>query len=375
MRVELNRQSLKNALGKLTKTADCKGNIPVLACVLFESKNGKASLTTTNLEVTGWVELPAKGEGTFLLPIKRLERIISKSKGKQIAFEVKEEGENGNRQILVDTGKTVFTLEEPFPVDEFPELEKSFKPLMSMGSSTFNYIVRKLFPFTYREQRNTDRVVLSSIRVEGKKDALFFASTDGHVLGWYRVEWEEAPEKEFGFLISPKAAQLVKQFTAEAESVEVGINSKDEVILKAGNCYLLWKQEEAQYPNWRSVIPDSSTYKVTFCRNSVLEAVEEVGVIVEDDAFPTVRFSFSANELLITAVTVNKTEKATSKVNIKAELDSPHEVGFHLGKLLTTLKSFPPKTVNVQFSEHYAPFLFSSPEEPEFNVLLMPVKL
>lgn len=372
MRVKVERKTLQSALKKLLKTADYKGDIPVLSCVLLEAGKGTATLTTTSLEVTCRVELPAKleGDGSLLLPIKKLERIISRTKSKQVALEVGKEKEDGVRQIIVDTGKTVFTLEESFPTEEFPEIDRSFKPLLSIGSEVFNSIIRKLSSFTYKDQ---GRRILTFIKLEATKDALYFVATDGHVLGWYRVEWEEPPEREFHLLIHRKAFPLIRQFTANSNSVEIGVNDENDGVLRAGNNYLLWRQEESEYPDWKAVIPESHLYRATFGRDSVLEAVGELIVIFDRRDFPAGRFSFSPEGLLITAT--NGKEKATSKLSINYSSESHQQLGFNLEDMTTVLKSFSAETIDIQFSSSRSPAMFSSSEEPEFKVLMMPIEV
>ncbi|SMO59752.1 DNA polymerase III, beta subunit [Balnearium lithotrophicum] len=377
MKVEVKRKDLSNALKKLLKTADLKGTIPILSCLLAELENGKLRLTTTNLEVTGWAEIPAKFQsekGSFVFPIKRLEKIVSKAKGNSVVFEVRKGEEE--REIIVDTGKTSFSFNEPHPVEEFPEISREFKPLLEMDTDTFLNISKKLLPFTSDDEA---REILNSLYIEAKKDALHFIASNGHYLAWYRVDWEEPPDEEFQILIRRKVISLFKNFLSNSQSVEIGTFSDDAVGVRAGNYYLTWKTIEGTYPDWRAVVPEDNPNKVTFCRKTLLESIDEVSVLFEKDSFPCGKLEILKKELTLSAKELvdGKYQKAISKIEIDSNVSGePATIGFNLNHLSTTLKTFSKETIKMLFNTSaISPVLFECSQEPELKVVVMPVKL
>ena len=384
MRVEVRKKDLANAVKKLLKTAGCRGNIPVLACLLAEIENGKLRLTTTDLEVTGWAEIPVKaqdGEGKFVFPIKKLEKIVSKAKGNSIVLEVKET--EGNRKVIIDTGKTSFSFKEPFPVDEFPEIERDFNSLLEMDAETFLNISKKLLPFASKDE---GRYILNFINIEAKKDALHFVATDGHYLAWYKVDWEVPPNEEFQISISRKVVPLFKTFISSSSIVEIGTIDKEEdtkVVVKAGDYYLSWKAFEGEYPDWRAVIPEDYPNRTTFCRKTLLEAIEEVSVLFEKDSVPAGKLEILDKELTLSAkvITDGEEQEAVSKIEIDSNVQrEPIVIGFNLNHLSTTLKTFSKETIRMLFDDEandcvVAPVLFTCSREPELKIVVMPMKV
>jgi len=383
MRVEVRKKDLANATKKLLKTADCRSNIPVLACLLAEIENGKLRLTTTNLEVTGWAEIPVKaqdGEGKFVFPIKKLEKIVSKAKSNSIVLEVEET--EGSRKVIIDIGKTSFSFKEPFPVEEFPEVERSFESLLEMDAETFLNISKKLLPFTSKDE---GRYKLDFINIEAKKDALHFVATDGHYLAWYKVDWEELPDEEFQVSVNRKVVPLFKTFLSDSPVVEVGIIHKEDskVVIRAGNCYLSWRHFDGVYPDWRSAIPGDNPDKAIFCRKTLLEAIDEVSVIFEKDSVPAGKLEIFDKELTLSAKVITDGEEAVSKIEIDSNVQrEPIVIGFNLNHLSTTLKTFSKETIKMSFDTGYqtsegivAPVLFTCSREPELKIVVMPMKV
>ena len=384
MRVEVRKKDLVNATKKLLRTADSGKNVPILACLLAEIENGKLRLTTTDLEVTGWAEIPVKaqdGEGKFVFPIKKLEKIVSKAKGNSIVLEVKET--EGNRKVIIDTGKTSFSFKEPFPVDEFPEIERDFNSLLEMDAETFLNISKKLLPFASKDE---GRYILNFINIEAKKDALHFVATDGHYLAWYKVDWEEPPNEEFQISISRKVVPLFKTFISSSSIVEIGTIDKEEdtkVVVKAGDYYLSWKAFEGEYPDWRAVIPEGYPNRTTFCRKTLLEAIDEVSVLFEKDSVPAVKLEILDKELTLSAkvFTDGEEQEAVSKIEIDSNVQrEPIVIGFNLNHLSTTLKTFSKETIRMLFDDEandcvVAPVLFTCSREPELKIVVMPMKV
>ncbi len=384
MRVEVRKKDLANATKKLLKTADCRGNIPVLACLLAEIENGKLRLTTTDLEVTGWAEIPVKtqdGEGKFVFPVKKLEKIVSKAKGNSIVLEVKDT--EGNRKVIIDTGKTSFSFKEPFPVDEFPEIERDFNSLLEMDAETFLNISKKLLPFASKDE---GRYILNFINIEAQKDALHFVATDGHYLAWYKVDWEKPPEEEFQISINRKVIPLLKTFISSSSIVEVGTIEKEEetkVVVKAGDYYLSWKAFEGEYPDWRAVVPEDYPNRATFCRKTLLEAIDEVSVLFEKGSVPAGKLEVFDKELTLSAKEFidGEEQEAVSKIEIESNVQrDPIVIGFNLNHLSTTLKTFSKETIRMLFDDEandcvVAPVLFTCSREPELRIVVMPMKV
>ena len=378
MRVEVSRKKLLEATKKLLKTADCRGNIPVLSHVLVEVEGNTLRLTTSNLEQTGWVEIKLKEQlpsTAFLLPIKKLEKIVSKSKGKIIAFEPTE-AEDGGTTIKVNTGKTEFSIPVSIPVEEFPSVERNYEALLEIDSETFLDITKRLLPFASTDEA---RYILNCINVEIRKDALYFVASNGHYLGFFQIEWTKPPREEYQFNIHRKVVPLLKPFI-NGETAEIGIIKGEDtrVVVKSGNNYLSWKVEEGEYPDWRKVIPEDNPNRITFCKKTLLEAINEVSVIFEKEHVPAAKFEILEEKLTISAkvITDNGEEKASSKLRISSNVfREPLIIGFHVENLLTILQAFSKDTIEMSLSEPLQPVLFVCRQEPEFKVVAMPMKV
>jgi len=373
--MEVSRKKLLEATKKLLKTADCRGNIPVLSHVLVEVDGNILRLTTSNLEQTGWVELKLNEQfpsTAFLLPIEKLKKITSNSKGKIIAFELAENG----KVVKVDTGRTEFSIPMNIPVEEFPSIERNYEALLEIDSDVFLDITKRLQAFASTDEA---RAILNCINVEIRKDALYFVATNGHYLGIFQIEWAKPPKEELQFNIHRKVIPLLKSFV-DNEVVEIGIikGGETKVVVKSGNSYLSWKIEEGEYPDWRSVIPENNPNRITFCKKTLLEAINEVSVIFEKEDVPVAKFEILEEELSISAevLTDNGEEKASSKLKVSSNVHrEPLIVGFQVDYLSTILKTFSKDTIEMFMGEPVQPVLFICRQEPELKIVAMPMKV
>jgi len=365
--VEVNRRELSKALKKLSKTADHKGSIPVLACVLVEVEGKRLRLTTTNLEQVGWVELELNKsypKTSFTAEIKKLEKIVNCTQSNLIALV--SEGD----KLKVKTSTTEFSLPSLFPPEEFPTIEKSYTPLLEIDKEFFVNALTRLMPFAHADE---ERGVLNAVNVELRKEAIYFVATNGYCLASLKIEWDEPPETSNSFNIPRKTIPLIKAFAGKNEgTVEIGVN-EEKVIIKSSNNYLGWSPCEGEFPQWEVIIPEKLPYKATFNRRELLRILKEMSIIPDN----AVRLTITPKELQVEvrAVTSDGEEKAYSRLRSASNLKEPLTIGFSQEHLFAVLESFSAEKIEIGIAEPISPVLFTSPEEPEFKVVAMPLKL
>ena len=74
MKFSTSKTELQQALQKLSKASPTRSTLPILRCVLVDSKEDKTTLRTTDLELTIQSEIPSSLEepGVAALPLKTL---------------------------------------------------------------------------------------------------------------------------------------------------------------------------------------------------------------------------------------------------------------------------------------------------------------
>ena len=138
MRFSTSKTELQQALQKLSKASPTRSTLPILGCVLIESKEEKTTLRATDLELTIEVEIPSSLEegGVTALPLKTLLDITNELPEARLTITV---DERNRATIETDLGKYDLMAKSP---EEFPATPNQKSPQkMSIPGKTLKDII------------------------------------------------------------------------------------------------------------------------------------------------------------------------------------------------------------------------------------------
>ena len=368
MRFSTSKPALQQALQKLTKASPTRSTLPILGCVLIESKEEKTTLRATDLELTIEVEIPSSLEegGVTALPLKTLLVITNELPEARLTITV---DERNRTTIETDLGKYDLMAKSPEEFHATPN-QKSPQKMSIPGKTLKDIINTTAFAVSKDELKPALTGVL--FRVSGS--AITAVSTDGHRLVKH-IRTDYGSDSFEGDLIVPKKFLSYMSSHLLEGDIELSI-AESHLGARVGNDHILTRVIDEAFPNYESVIPKENNKRLKIDKESLLGSIRRVAIF-SNKATHQVALSLSKDSCVISTEDPEKSSKAQETV--KAEYDGdPITIGYNAEYLKDVVTHTQGKVVVVDLSTPVGAALFSPVELEEHTesiMLLMPIRL
>lgn len=366
------RKDLNSALASAARTVSSKPALPVLSHLLLTAKPNGLVIQSTNLEISLSVMLTAKveEEGKTIVPVRQILDFVSSLTVEKLSIELAESllkisGENFEAKIPV-----LAASEFPgFPVFP-PEVSGVFK------KEALRAFIQKV---TFAAGVDLSRPALTGVLLKAEDNRLFVAATDGFRLSEYITALpRNGQEKSFGQLIIPARAfseigHLLSEAAAE-EEVSFGITEdKNQIGFKLGNTVLFSRLIEAEYPDYRKIMPTEFNFEVAVEKDQLTRAVKSVAIFSPREGL-LVRLQSQEQGILEVSARSSETGEGRLKLMVETQ-GASFILGINSRFLLDGLNSFSGSKVKILIKEEIAPITLLSVEEPDYKHIIMPIRI
>ena len=368
MRFSTSKTELQQALQKLSKASPTRSTLPILGCVLIETKEEKTTLRATDLELTIEVEIPSSLEegGITALPLKTLLDITNELPEARLTITV---DERNRTTIETDLGKYDLMAKSP---EEFPATPNQKSPQkMSIPGKTLKDIINTT---AFAVSKDELKPALTGVLFRVSGSAITAVSTDGHRLVKH-IRTDYGSDSFEGDLIVPKKFLSYMSSHLLEGDIELSI-AESHLGARVGNDHILTRVIDEAFPNYESVIPKENNKRLKIDKESLLGSIRRVAIF-SNKATHQVALSLSKDSCVISTEDPEKSSKAQETV--KAEYDGdPITIGYNAEYLKDVVTHTQGKVVVVDLSTPVGAALFSPVELEEHTesiMLLMPIRL
>lgn len=240
-----NQKNLHNALKELARVADQKSSMPALAGVLVEARNGRLTLTTTDLTrfLTHRMDCNG-GDFSAVLPAKTLLEIVKPEKSQKsytVEFSVISE-ETIKIGVTVDGMTSSF-----FGCPDFPAVPEDFSAAQIGDASELKTALDYVLPASSDDQ---GRPHLAGVYFAPGDEIV---TTDGHRLHKYTTS-VPSPQKALLPNFAMKTLSSLLRFSQYYEVSE----SASWVQFQIEDFSLAVKKVDAKFPPYEKVIPSEA---------------------------------------------------------------------------------------------------------------------
>ncbi len=363
MKVECSIDKIKEGILKAERITGKNLTLPVLNSILLMASNKTLRLRATNLNLGVEIEIPAKieKEGIVAISGSVLSGIFSN------IFEsgnVVLEGEEGN--LTLRTKKNNLKLKGQ-PHDDFPTI-----PLVD--GKTFEIETKKLVDGVksvyYSSSPSDVKPEISSVYIYTNQDSLVFVSTDSFRLAEKKVKVKNIEEIK-GILIPFKNISEILKILGEGQGVTKISFNKNQISLSIDNVYLTSRVIDGIFPDYRQIIPKTSTTEAVLLKTDLLNALKLSNIF--SDKFNQVNLKISPKEKVFEisssapGVGENKTELDAALSGEKVEL------GFNYRYFLDSFQSITADSVSIKLHGGASPMIIGGISDPSFTYLIMPM--
>jgi DNA polymerase-3 subunit beta len=373
MKFILSSLKLLKSLQALGGVIGSNNTLPILDDFLFSLKEGKLSITASDLETTMIITLEPEmqdGEGDVTIPARLLLDIMKTFPDIPVTIDVN----NDTLMVELTAGEGRYKL-SGHKSDEFPQIPVLDDPTeMELPAEVLANGFEKTIFATGNDEL---RPVMAGVLVELSDEYMTIVATDAHKLVRYR-RMDIKSEQAASFILPKKPInQLKNLLSGKSEAqVKLAFNQKN-AAFSFENVKLVCRLIEGKYPNYEAVIPTTNPNKLSIDRLSLLNSIRRVAIF-SNKATHQVRFKMTGQELMLSAEDLDYYNEAKERLVCSFEGDDM-EIGFNSRFFQEMLTNMDTDNVQLEMSAPNRAGIMvpidNENKEEDILMLIMPVML
>jgi DNA polymerase-3 subunit beta len=366
------RQVLIRALNHMQSIVEKRATLPILMNVKLEvAEDLILSATNVDLELVEHVASDVTIGGKTTVPVQILYDIVRKlPDDAEIKF--KQTGD----QLVVSSGRAIFKLptlpSENFPVMAGANLSTKFQ----MTTGDLAHLINKTkFAIPTDDVRYHLVGIYFHIVEEGKSKLLTAVATDAQRMAMCQMSAPSGSEGMPSVILPRRVIGELSKLLEDANVDDVMVELSDtKARFTVGAATLTSKLVDAQYPNYRVIIPKGNDKIAVMDRKSFISAVDLVSVTSMDKT-KSVVLSYSANKLVVNASSADA-GTATQELDVEYNGDATFNISFNVKFLLDIAAQVEGDKFQIDMQEPLSPTIIKSTDKKTDSLfVLMPMKM
>ena len=381
MKLVCTQSHLSSHLSLVSRAVSSRPSHPILANVLLNADEAtqRVSLSAFDLSLGIQTSFPAQVTtgGILTIPAKLLGDIVSRLPEGELALDDgADNGDEGGILVTLKYASGKYQM-RGLGADEFPEL-----PTIVDGDSaqlSAEAMIEGLRSALFAASGDETKQVLTGVHLSVQDDGLEFAATDGHRLAV--VQTVAHPDDVSGALPKLDVTVPAKALQEVIKMLDRGSSSTVAVKFDPGQIVFEWAEQrltsrllEAQYPNYRQLIPRQFAHQVTLDRKALLSGLERISVIA-DQHNNIVKMSIMPDSQTV-SLSVDAQDVGSGQETIAAQITGEGmDVAFNVKYLIEGLKVINTTEIQIQLNTPTSPAILSPLGSLKMTYLVMPVQV
>lgn len=365
MKLSAPREAFLAPLSAVTGVVERRQTMPILANVLIVAREGRVTMTATDLEVemVAAAQVNIGEEGEVTVPGRKFLDICRALK-EGAGVELSVSGE----KATVKAGRSRFTL-ATLPAAEFPTVDD----IQPRGTLTLPQAdLRRLLEKTHFSMAHQDvRYYLNGLLLEMADGMLRAVATDGHRLAMCETAVPGDPGGSHQVIVPRKGVLELQRLLGDSGELELAIGS-NHIRAQVGDILYTSKLIDGRFPDYQRVIPKRSEKNITADREYLRQALSRVAIL-SNEKYRGIRLDLGPDTLGIQAHNPEQ-EEAEEQVEVKYDGDEM-EVGFNVNYLLDALGALDGEEVRVQVTDPSSSCLVWDESTEGCKYVVMPMRL
>ena len=366
MQFSIQREVLLKPLQQVVGVVERRQTLPVLANLLVQVRDGKVSMTGTDLEVEMVASATAEetGEGEVTIPARKMFDIV-RALPDGVRIDLKQSGE----RVALHAGRSRFTL-ATLPATEFPTIDEiELVERVRLPEA----VLKDLMDRTAFAMANQDvRYYLNGMLLDLAENTLRCVATDGHRLAMAETEIEAGVGSRRQIIIPRKGVlELVGLFEAGEGEVELEFG-RNHLRVHRDDVVFTSKLIDGRFPDYEAVVPIGADKTVDIERD-MLRAALQRAAILSNEKYRGVKLEVSPGTLRIVAHNPEQ-EEAVEELEAETSVDDL-SVGFNVGYLMDALGALRGDRVRVSLRDAQSSCLLQDVEDERTRHVIMPLRL
>jgi len=331
----------------------------LLQGVLCEVAGGKLTVTGTDNEVTvrTYLEVEVTEEGRTVIPAKLAAEAVRKLPPGAVTLA------SNDGEVEITGGGPRFQLRE-MTVDDYPKItDKQVENGIQVDAGQ---LIKALGQVGVAASVDDARPTLTGVLFEGEGDSLRLVATDSYRLG---VRDVEGVRIEGSKLVPYRALrELGRAIGAGPMTVSLG---EREAAFVTDRGRLTVRIIDSTFPNYRQLLPEGHTNRLTVDKAAMLEAVGRAALVAEDHIPVRLAMHSGGVELSVIRQEVGEATELLEGEYVGEDMT----IAFNTRYLTDGVNAVDDEKIVIETSDPLKPGLLLGSEKRDFQYLLMPVRL
>lgn len=364
MKIECLKEKLHLAVSKAEKIVGKNLNLPVLSCLLLETKGNNLIIRSTNLDLGLEVSIPAKIEemGRVAVPATVLNNFLNNiTDDKNIVLETIE----NILKIYTTNNETnikTFSLED-FPTIPVVDSDKTHK----INSRDLVSGIRSVI---YSSSLSGVKPELSSVYMYTTEESLVFVATDSFRLAEKNIKTRKNLDLNSVLIPFKNASDILKIIDNVDTDIEIG-STKNQISLVFDGIYLVSRVIDGVFPDYKQILPKEEKTKIVLLKQDLINSLKISNIF--SDSFNQVSISVRAKEGVVSIKTKNNNIGETiNKIEAKIEGEDI-DVSFNYKYIVDCLGSISSDSISLYLNGINKPLVIKGVSDKTFTYLVMPM--
>jgi DNA polymerase-3 subunit beta len=364
MKIECVKDKLYNAVSKAEKIVGKNINLPVLSCLLFETKENELIIRSTNLDLGLEISIPVKvvESGIFAVPASVLGNFLSNiNDDKSISLEIID-------QILrISTPSSEASI-KTFPIEDFPTV-----PMVDGGKTSKIHskeLQNGIKSVIYSASLSSVKPELASIYIYSNNDDLCFVATDSFRLAEKIIKTKKGADTPSILIPFKNAADILKIIDNIDEDIEI-CTTKNQISFSFTGLYLVSRVIDGVFPDYKQILPKEEKTHVVVLKQDLINALRVSNIF--SDNFNQMNIAVESGAKQISLKTKNS-NIGENKNTVDARVDGDSiEVNFNYKYIIDCLSSINSDSISLIFNGINKPLIIKGTSDKSFTYLVMPM--
>jgi len=366
MHIRCQQEVLLNSVNTVLRAVSNRTTLPILECILIQTKNDKLVLVGNDLELG--IESTLNAEiltpGFVALEAKIFSEIIRKLPSEEIEISV---DENFMTTIRCHNSKFQIAGQSGNDFPELPQVEK-LQGITLPEPKLKDMIRQTIFSVAQEETRP----ILTGALMQLKDSGLHMVSVDG-----YRISYRHIPlsieNDDTDVVVPGKTLGEISKILSGEEADLVTIYFTDKhVLFDLGTSTVVSRLLEGDFLRYEQSFSNDYETKVLIDRRAFLMSIERAALISREGKKNPIKIQLSSDNMVITS----NTELGTAREEIIVSLEGKDLViAFNPKYLIDALRSIEEDQVEINFISSLAPCIIQPVNGNHFKYLILPIRL
>ncbi len=373
MNFSVDRDQLIDVLTGIQGVAERRHTMPVLSHALMTVKGETLTVVSSDLEIVIRCLQPVMGgeSGSIALPARKLLD-IAKVLPKDSPVKV---GAKDGNYVEISSGRSHFRL-AGLPSQEFPEMpEKPAGKPVSVDGELFRRLADSVVSFASSDETRYNLAGVLLERTDPAEGAMLrMVATDGHRLALAEGEAGDIGElfSSRKILVPRKGIQEIRKL-AESGPGSIGLSASEKFLFASKGDTEVWvRLLDADFPDYRQVIPKENPLTATVDRNAFAEVLRRVAVMAPDKVH-SVKLSFSGKQLEISS---NSPDQGEAQDLLEVDYEGPAlKIGFNGRYLQEAVSGVSEEKVVLQIKDEVSQVILRPGKDRSYLAIVMPMRI